>query len=372
MTSFRPVTTCLLISSLCIVSAQTNELKIHSVDKSGNLIFKSIPNVAHYQVEKTGALDDDWGNISPVCQQIGMGSITCKVDTAESAQFYRISTQPTAIPTGQVLIPGGENSGTNALGTGLGESHDWTYPETYSLNAESFNMDQCETSLGEVVQVLNWAHDHGHLWVGENNVTNAHGSPRLLLALSLYNISIRWDGNSFSLPDTTFSNAVCEITWHGAVAFCNYKSEMRGKAPCYNLSDWSCNIRVPGFRLPTSEEWEYAARGGTKSSTFPWGNTITHEQANYNSQSSVSYDVSLTRGSHPDYRSHLPETGLFEPNAYGLYDTVGNIWEWTNSSSNDIAIARGGGTTSWVGMTRTGHRVYFTMDSTLGFRTISR
>ena len=129
------------------------------------------------------------------------------------------------------------------------------------------------------------------------------------------------------------------VSWYGAAAYCNWRSVMEGFQPCYNLSTWECDFTKNGYRLPTEAEWECAARGGGGETTtyhrFPWGETISHNRANYTAQpATYLYDVNPTNGHHPAFKGggypYTAPVGYFPSTGYGLYDMAGNVTEWCN------------------------------------------
>jgi len=98
---------------------------------------------------------------------------------------------------------------------------------------------------------------------------------------------------------------VDRVSWKDAVEFCKRLSKMTGYA----------------YRLPHEAEWEYACRAGT-ATPFHYGDTLTTDLANYVGEH--------TYQSEPKgiYRHGSTDAGSFPPNAFGLYDMHGNVWEW--------------------------------------------
>jgi len=96
-----------------------------------------------------------------------------------------------------------------------------------------------------------------------------------------------------------------KVSWNNAVEFCKKLSQKTGK----------------NYRLPSEAEWEYACRAGT-TTPFYFGESITPDLVNYNGNYTY---ASAPKGK---YRKQTTNVGIFPPNAFGLYDMHGNVWEW--------------------------------------------
>jgi len=324
------------------ISVQADDLVIKSFGGNGELVFNEITNAISYRVEWAPAAGGPWysfegsGMLNGIVAT-GAGSVTSSVP-----MFYRMVAVTNAPPPrsqNMVPISGGTNSGTD--------------PDfgAYSLTVDTFYMDKYEVTNDEMVRVMQWAYDNSKLVVSSTSVKNAQGNQKELLDLDDIECRITWSGSLFGMESTKGSGYPCvEVTWYGAVAYCNYRSEMDGRTPCYDQSTWICNFSANGYRLPTNDEWEYAARGGLSGKRFPWGDTITQSRANYYSTLSYSYDINSTSGFHPDYddggHPYTSPVGDFAANGYGLYDMAGNVWEWCNDALGSTRYLRGG---SWGG-----------------------
>ena len=114
------------------------------------------------------------------------------------------------------------------------------------------------------------------------------------------------------------------VNWYDAIAYCNALSIQDGRTPAYEVTDTQVkwNRSADGYRLPTEAEWEYACRAGTSALRY-WGDSISFGNANYkplNRERTAVNDLT--------YLARLAPGGSYAPNKFGLYEMLGNVYEW--------------------------------------------
>jgi formylglycine-generating enzyme required for sulfatase activity len=225
---------------------------------------------------------------------------------------FRVTADDQVAPVGMALIPAGSFTMGNCMDPNEGYSNELPL---HSVYVSAFYMDKYDVTKTLWDSVYQYATNHGYSfdYAGSGKATN---------------------------------HPVVAIDWYDCVKWCNARSEMEGRTPAYYTSAAQTTVYRTGqtnvqndwvkwsggYRLPTEAEWEKAARGGLSGQRFPWGNTISWNQANYLACPSCdTYDVNPTNGYNPPFNNgvypYSSPVGNFAPNGYGLYDMAGNVWQ---------------------------------------------
>jgi len=136
--------------------------------------------------------------------------------------------------------------------------------------------------------------------------------------------------------EVTFDEWDACVRESGCGHFPNDSGWVRGRRPVTNVSwddakqyvQWLSRKTGRNYRLLTEAEWEYVARAGT-TTAFSFGGTITPQQANYHTEESYA-ETPVAASS----RAQTAPVGSYAPNAFGLHDMHGNVWEWTEDCWN--------------------------------------
>jgi formylglycine-generating enzyme required for sulfatase activity len=203
----------------------------------------------------------------------------------------------------------------------------------HRVSMKKFAMGRYEVTVGEYLRFV--------------RATDSH-APEWQEAGSQYNIQTGTSSHYKNLGSalTKKDHPIVGVSWNDATAYTKWLSQQTGQT----------------YRLPTEAEWEYAARAGSDTKYW-WGNGIGSNKANCDSDCGDNF-------------KYTAPVGSFAANAFGLYDTAGNVWEWSCSEyensykgkekhclsknrakSDSLFVLRGGSWGSIAGRTRSAIRV---------------
>lgn len=116
------------------------------------------------------------------------------------------------------------------------------------------------------------------------------------------------------IPSVIFNyqTPIINVSWYDAIDFCNKLSKITGLKEYYiknsDMGNIICNNKANGYRLPTEAEWEYSCRAGSIKARYSELENIAWYKENSGNK--------------------IHEVGYKQPNSWGLYDMIGNVWEW--------------------------------------------
>jgi formylglycine-generating enzyme len=296
---------------------------ITSMVVTNNSVFLKIGNTGPgrvYVVQmETNLMLGPWINIGSVTNETidpNISFLTTNILNLNTAQvFIRVwdlSFSQSFFTNGEALIP----AGSFTMGDTLDSESDAVSTNIYM---PSFYIQTNLVTYGQWQAVYYWA------------ITNSYGFD-----------------NPGSGKGTNYP--VEMVNWFDALKWCNARSSQEKLTPVYYTDaaltqvytngdiapyvNWnaSAGFVTNGFRLPTEGEWEKAARGGIAGQRFPWGDTISESEADYNGdtidfsydQGPNGYNANYDSGGYP----YTSPAGSFPANGYGVFDPSGNVQEW--------------------------------------------
>jgi len=240
-----------------------------------------------------------------------------------------------------------------------------------------------EVTNQQYAELAQWAYDNDHCTVSGNSLLDAlDGSTEVLLNMADSDCEISFSGVVFTVEAGKGTHPVKEVTWFGAVAYCDWLSLQEELPRAYDHDTWLCNNHSPytavGYRLPTEAEWELACRSGTTTAFANGGLSPVRTRCEFNATLD---QIGWYCGNDPGWTSPVARKA---PNNWGLYDMHGNVNEWCNDwyagYSNQLEdpvgpttgayrVVRGGSWADFAKTCRSASRLgYHPEGSLIGFR----
>lgn len=233
------------------------------------------------------------------------------------------------VPEGMVYVPGGEF--TMGIGHGLG------YPQespAHQVKIDPFFMDATEVSNAEFAIFVEAT---GYITLAERAITWEELQRQLPEGTPKPSEEYLQPGALVFTPPQSPVSLADPSQWWSWVAGASWRNPFgpgsdiadKGDHPvvCVAYEDALAYCQWVGKRLPTEAEWEFAAKGGSEGKNYSWGDQLMVDGRHM---------ANTFQGNFPNL--NVPSDGYvltapvvsYSPNAYGLYNLIGNVWEWTS------------------------------------------